>query len=423
MWLLPKPPGVLGVLGPSTGLLTMASAAVIPKRRHWVSWSPRARFLSRWSRDTASTRAETPPVGRAVVSDKPLPVLVKPLSFAALGDDARRFFSPQAQNAVYRNRDFTVILKPFPRDLTHFDGTVDASKLVPPWLPRAVSPATHERRHLRHTPFPLPSTPTPLALLNAEEAESFGSPGEDNGDLDVDHESVMLRKWDPVARSAAEIEAIMARQRPILRVLVLSTKKRIHKLAVIRNRVRTRVVTALRIALHRAQEQSKDPSHIPSVLQNDRNAIMIMPNSSAHARDMDALVAEMAKAVAFLCTAQLRKDRSASASEFSGSRTPQARTRFANSHSNRSKPIDQRDRFADEPSWAQAKTLRFHRRSSPSPSPSSPDQFDSEPRFQYKSSDARQSRPSNRPSPRPQPRQKSDKANPNLFARKPIIKQ
>ena len=82
--------------------------------------------------------------------------------------------------------------------------------------------------------------------------------------------------------------------RPILRVFAMSTKKRIHKFAVIRHRTRTRLVAALRFAIARLHDTELD---LAKALDVRKNMLMLLASPPTYAKDMDALTAEMEKAL------------------------------------------------------------------------------------------------------------------------------
>lgn len=187
---------------------------------------------------------------------------VKPLPHASLHKAAGSFFAADRRNPVHRSADFSLILKPFPRHLVDRKGCIDETRLVPHWLPLPPHPATHQGRHFR-LPFSYPRS------SKVHEGDRWES------------EPLV---W-PVQPAAV---------RPILRVLVLSTKKRIHKLAVIRHRTRTRLVAALRTALFQLQDAG---TPVDSLLDVRRNVVVIMAERTAYARNMQDLVGEMERAL------------------------------------------------------------------------------------------------------------------------------
>lgn len=164
-----------------------------------------------------------------------------------------------------------MILKQFPRHLVDGEGCVVESRLLPHWLPMPPHPSTHQRRHLRP-----PLYPAPVPFL----------PTKTRDDAD---------RWEPVPL-AQESSSVTTDDttRPILRVFVLASKKRIHKHAVIRNRVRTRLIAALRTAIFRLQDASTD---VEGKLDLRRNVLMLVANPTAYAKDMEELVHEMDKAL------------------------------------------------------------------------------------------------------------------------------
>lgn len=122
---------------------------------------------------------------------------------------------PSGNKFLFNADSFTFVSMAYPRSR---DGT-DARQARPSWLPWPPSPATHTKRHLINAP-----RPTPVRKHTA----------------DADDEDV---RWE-----AAPWQAPRSRV-PVRHILVLCSKKKIHKLAVVRNRVRTRLVAAFRQAL------------------------------------------------------------------------------------------------------------------------------------------------------------------------------
>ncbi len=79
----------------------------------------------------------------------------------------------------------------------------------------------------------------------------------------------------------------------------MSTKKRIHKLAVIRHRTRTRLVAALRSALTTASAASR--------IDHRKNVLMLIANPSAYSRPMDELTTSMHKAISHVAAGDHKK--------------------------------------------------------------------------------------------------------------------
>ena len=73
----------------------------------------------------------------------------------------------------------------------------------------------------------------------------------------------------------------------------MSSKKRIHKLAVIRNRARTRLVAALRQALWRLPNPSES-------LGSKKNVLMIVANPPAYSMAMGQLIDSMEKGLSYV---------------------------------------------------------------------------------------------------------------------------
>lgn len=193
-------------------------------------------------------------------------ILLKPLPHGSLDKSAGSFFVPNRQDPSFHCDDFTMVLKSFPRNLTDDEGRLDETRLIPHWLPSPVDPATHQRRHLR-PPLYLPST-------------SASPSDKKRGDGD---------RWEPLSPHPL---TLASEPRPIMRIFVVSTKKRIHKLAVIRHRTRTRLVSALRTAIHRRQAEGEDVSRI---LDLRKRVIMLIASPGAYGRTMPELVEEMDK--------------------------------------------------------------------------------------------------------------------------------
>ncbi|CDR88550.1 uncharacterized protein SPSC_04377 [Sporisorium scitamineum] len=168
-----------------------------------------------------------------------------------------------------------MILKQFPRHLVDGKGCIVETRLLPHWLPKPPHPSTHQLRHLRSPLYPAPFSSNKTV---GEEEKREGS-----------------GRWEPIPlaqESSSVVEGVAVR--PILRVFVLASKKRIHKRAVIRNRVRTRLVAALRTAIFRLQDANLD---VERKLDLRRNAVMLVASPTAYAKDMEALVQEMDKAL------------------------------------------------------------------------------------------------------------------------------
>ncbi|SPO26820.1 uncharacterized protein UTRI_04131_B [Ustilago trichophora] len=197
-------------------------------------------------------------------------ILVKPLPHASLDKFAGGFFAPSKNNPSHHCADFSLILKPFPRHLMDASGRLDETKLLPHWLPLPPHPSTHQGRHLR-PPFYYPTLPSLPESISKE----------------AGHDA---NRWEPLAQSVA----VPTETRPILRFFVMSTKKRVHKLAVIRHRTRTRLVTAMRTAI--ARLEGSDPG-LGNSLEPRRNALMLIASPSAYSKAMPVLVDEMEKAV------------------------------------------------------------------------------------------------------------------------------
>ncbi|KAJ1582604.1 hypothetical protein NDA11_007403 [Ustilago hordei] len=202
---------------------------------------------------------------RTVSSQTPAPdrrILVKPLPPSSLDKTAESFFVPNRQDPSFHCEDFTMVLKGFPRHLTDQLGRLDETRLMPSWLPLPIDPATHQRRHLR-SPLYQPSAPSK------------------EGDAD---------RWEPIPNPTP----LSAEGRPILRIFVMSSKKRIHKLAVIRHRTRTRLVSALRTAIFRLQDSDIDAAQ---TLDLRKQVIMLIASPTAYSRKMEVLVSGMEKAL------------------------------------------------------------------------------------------------------------------------------
>ncbi|TKY85363.1 hypothetical protein EX895_005525 [Sporisorium graminicola] len=204
-------------------------------------------------------------------------ILIKPLRHVSLQSSAAAFFTPDRGNSTYSSPDFTMILKQFPRHLVDGEGCIVESRLLPHWLPMPPDPSTHQRRHLCPPLYPASSSPNKTV---GEEQEQ----GQDGVD-----------RWEPVS-PAHELPSVgnSIATRPILRVFVLASKKRIHKRAVIRHRARTRLVAALRMAIFRLQDTELD---VERKLDLRRNVLMLVANPTAYAKHMEALVNEMEKAL------------------------------------------------------------------------------------------------------------------------------
>ncbi|SPO26542.1 uncharacterized protein UTRI_04131 [Ustilago trichophora] len=210
-------------------------------------------------------------------------ILVKPLPHASLDKFAGGFFAPNKSNPSHHCADFSVILKPFPRHLTDANGRLDETKLLPHWLPLPPHPSTHQGRHLR-PPFYYPTLPCLPDTISKEAGQ------------DAD-------RWEPLAQPR-ETSKLAGDSRPILRFFVMSTKKRIHKLAVIRHRTRTRLVTALRMAIVRLQES--DPG-LGKSLELRKNVLVLIASPLAYAKAMPVLVDEMETAVRRITTNHNRR--------------------------------------------------------------------------------------------------------------------
>lgn len=191
---------------------------------------------------------------------------IKPLRHASLEPHAHAFIAPDKRHRVYGCADFTMVLKPFPRHLVDEHGCIDETRLLPPWLPLPPHASTHQRRHLCLPMVPLESRATQKDVVEQTRWEALHLPA----------------TWSAHAA------------RPILRVFVLTSKKRIHKRAVLRHRTRTRLVAALRTAISRLEDVDLDVS---SMLDVRKQVIMLIANADAYAKDMDALVNEMDKGI------------------------------------------------------------------------------------------------------------------------------
>ncbi|SPO45628.1 uncharacterized protein PSANT_03314 [Moesziomyces antarcticus] len=194
-------------------------------------------------------------------------------------------FKRNRNDPYYVVPEFIMILKHFQPDMRDSMGRLDERKLVPSWLPVPPHPATHERRYLR-APFYPPTAPAGrknrLAFQNAEAAWTGpydASPG-DSG------------KWESAAAPIVSAEI-----RPVLRVLVSSSVRRVHKLAVIRNRVRTRLTEAMRIAVAHMEQRGTD---IDKMLNPRRNLLLVFAGAAAHSKPMDELAQEMRDGLRFL---------------------------------------------------------------------------------------------------------------------------
>lgn len=186
---------------------------------------------------------------------------MQPLKHVSLDRTQGNFFAPSRTDSSFACPEFILILKPYPRHLVGANGEVDEARLLPPWLPFPPHPATHQGRHLRATPHPPPPSSFPTV--------------EEQGESD---------RWEPLPPTITQ----SPKDRPIMRVLTMSSKKRIHKLAVIRNRARTRLVAALRQALWRLP-------HPEASLGCKKNVLMIIANPPAYSTDMAQLIDSMEK--------------------------------------------------------------------------------------------------------------------------------
>lgn len=162
-----------------------------------------------------------------------------------------------------------MVLKPFPRHLVDSMGRVDDTRLVPHWLPIPPHPSTHQARHVR---LPFKTFP---ALAN-DVSSSHGD-----------------ERWEPL-EVPLPVAAKETETRPVLRVFVMSTKRRIHKRAVIRHRVRTKLVAALRTAIFRLQDAKVD---VERMLDLRRNVVTLIAQPTVYLKDMEALVGAMDKAL------------------------------------------------------------------------------------------------------------------------------
>ncbi|CBQ73733.1 conserved hypothetical protein [Sporisorium reilianum SRZ2] len=223
---------------------------------------------------------------------------IKSLRHTSVEPSAGAFFTPDKGNAVHVCPDFILILKPFPRHLVDAKGCIVETKMLPHWLPMPPHPSTHQRRHLVPPLYPAPSASNKTA-------------GEEEVRDNVD-------RWEPIplAQESPSLGGSDA-ARPILRVFSLVTKKRIHKRAVIRHRVRTRLLTALRTAIFNLQDAKLD---VQGKLDLRRNVLMLVAHPSAYAKDMEALVREMEKAVRRVAALPSAASSSAAASRKSGNR-------------------------------------------------------------------------------------------------------
>ncbi|KAF6767552.1 hypothetical protein PSEUBRA_005721 [Kalmanozyma brasiliensis GHG001] len=191
-------------------------------------------------------------------------ILVKPLPHASLEKGLSQFFIPSRSEPSFHCSDFTMILKPFPRHLVDGNGCLDETRLLPHWLPMPPHLSTHQGRHFRLT-FGSP----PVASSDAS------SPGDHDGEA----------RWEPLEVSLPMLSKADD-ARPVLRVFVMSTKKRIHKRAVIRHRVRTKLVAALRTAIFRLQEANLD---VERLLDLRKNVIMLVAQPTVYLKDVDTL--------------------------------------------------------------------------------------------------------------------------------------
>lgn len=162
-----------------------------------------------------------------------------------------------------------MVLKPFPRQLVDGSGRVDDTRLLPHWLPMPPHPSTHQARHLR-----LPCKTSPASANDASSSD---------GGV----------RWEPL-EVPLPVPAKDTEARPILRVFVMSTKRRIHKRAVIRHRVRTKLVAALRTAIFRLQDSKLD---VERMLDPRRKVVTLIAQPTVYLKDMEALVGEMDKAL------------------------------------------------------------------------------------------------------------------------------
>lgn len=205
---------------------------------------------------------------------------IKPLRHASLEPHARTFFAPDKTHPVHRCQDFMMVLKPFPRHLVDSKGCIDEARMLPPWLPMPPHPSTHQRRHL----CPPAAVPTQTGVAPTDPLQD---------------------RWEATSLprpSSASAEGRSAR--PILRVFVSASKKRIHKRAVLRHRTRTRLVAALRTAIFRMQDSNVD---VVKMLDLRKKVLMLIANPDAYAKDMEALVQEMDKGLRRVTSPSLRK--------------------------------------------------------------------------------------------------------------------
>jgi len=191
---------------------------------------------------------------------------LQPLKHVSLDRTQGNFFAPSRTDSSFACPEFILILKPYPRHLVGADGEVDEARLLPPWLPFPPHPSTHQGRHLRATPNP--SAPSPSSPVEQGEGE----------------------RWEPLPPTPTTESP---EERPVMRVLTMSSKKRIHKLAVIRNRARTRLVAALRQALWRLPNPSES-------LGSKKNVLMIVANPPAYSMAMGQLIDSMEKGLSYV---------------------------------------------------------------------------------------------------------------------------
>lgn len=170
---------------------------------------------------------------------------------------------------TYHCENFNLAVKSYPPNLTGRDGTVQEDRLGCPWLPRPARPSTHERRHLRNY------QPPPPEVIPEE-----------------------FEKWTTTAADLEKRAQEIRDPRPVLRHFMALGKKRIHKHAVARSKVRRRLVFALRTVLHQLQrEHADDGQALLDALDLKRNILYFSPNLSVYLCPMSVLITRMREGI------------------------------------------------------------------------------------------------------------------------------